>query len=69
MNEGNEFRFDLWLYNELKKRGMRQIDLATKAGVSPTTITYFLQNKRMPNTRTIAAILDALDMHLEIVSN
>lgn len=69
MNEDNKFRFDLWLYNELQKRGMKQIDLANKTGVSPATITYFLQNKRMPNTRTLAVILDALDMHLEIVSN
>ena len=69
MNEDNKFRFDLWLYNELQKRGMKQIDLANKTGVSPATITYFLQNKRMPNFRTRAVILDALDMHLEIVSN
>ena len=69
MNEDNKFRFDLWLYNELQKRGMKQIDLANKTGVSPATITYFLQNKRMQNTRTLAVILDALDMHLEIVSN
>ena len=69
MNEDNKFRFDLWLYNELQKRGMKQIDLANKTGVSPATITYFLQNNSMPNTRTIAVILDALYMHLEIVSN
>lgn len=33
MNEGNSFRFDLWLYNQMKRRGMNMKELAEKAGI------------------------------------
>ena len=69
MNENGYFRFDLWLYNELKKRGMKQIDLAEKSGVSISAIHYLLRNKQQPTMRVLGMILNALDMHMEFVSN
>ena len=69
MNENGYFRFDLWLYNELKKRRMKQIDLAEKSGVSISAIHYLLRNKQQPTMRVLAMILNALDMHMEFVSN
>ena len=69
MNENGYFRFDLWLYNELRKRGMKQIDLAEKSGVSISAVHYLLRNKQQPTMRTLGMILNALDMHMEFVSN
>lgn len=69
MNENGCFRFDLWLYNELKKRRMKQIDLAEKSGVSISAIHYLLRNQQQPTMRTLAMILNALDMHMEFVQN
>lgn len=69
MNENGYFRFDLWLYNELRKRGMKQIDLAEKSGVSISAIHYLLRNKQQPTMRVLTMILNALDMHMEFVSN
>ena len=69
MNEDNKFRFDLWLYNEMQKRGYNAFDLAEKAGVSPQTVNYYLRNTRMPTLRTLAVLLDAFDMHMEFVEN
>ena len=69
MNEGNEFRFDLWLYNQLQKRGFTQKEFADKAGITSATVSYFIHNQKMPTVRTLALILDALDMHMEFVDN
>lgn len=69
MNENGYFRFDLWLYNELRKRGMKQIDLAEKSGVSISAIHYLLSNKQQPTMRTLGMILNALDMHMDFVPN
>ena len=69
MNEGNSFRFDLWLYNELVKRGWTGADLARKTGLSKVTIGQYLGNDRMPNLRTFALILDAFGKHLVIEDN
>ena len=69
MNDNEYFRFDLWLYNELKKRGTKQIDLAEKSGVSISAIHYLLRNKQQPTMRTLGMILNALDMHMDLVSN
>lgn len=69
MNEGNNFRFDLWLYNEMQKRGMSILDLAEKADVTEKTIRRFVKNQGLPTMTTLALILDALDCHMEFVSN
>ena len=69
MNIGDEFRFDLWLYNELQKRGMKQKDLAEKADITSATVSTLIHNQKMPTVRTLALILGALDMHMEFVDN
>ena len=45
MNEGNKFRFDLWLYNEMKKRGWDAIDLAIESGISEKTIYHLYKSR------------------------
>ena len=69
MNEENSYRFDLWLYNELKKRNMTMKEFAEKAQVSESTIKRCVHNEGLPTMTTLALILDALDCHMEIVSN
>lgn len=69
MNEDNKFRFDLWLYNQMQKYGYNAIDVADKTGISPQTINHYLRDTRMPTLRTLAVLLKAFNMHLEIVEN
>ena len=69
MNDDNYFRFDLWLYNEMKKRSLTISDLAERVGVSERSICYYLRNQVMPSWRTLEDILKAFDMHLEIVTD
>lgn len=69
MNEGNYFRFDLWLYNEMKLRSLTVADLAEISGVSERSICYYLRNKIMPSWRTLEDILKVFGKHLEIVSD
>lgn len=64
-----EFHFDHWLRNELYKRDMKQKELAEKSTVTCATISYYMNNREMPTVRTLALILDALDMHMEFVDN
>ena len=65
----DEFRFDLWLQKELKKRKMRQTDLAKLAQLHQSTVFYLVHNQRLPRLETVLLVLDALGMHLEIVNN
>lgn len=69
MNEGNMFRFDLWLYNELVKRQWTGADLARKTGLSKVTVGQYLGNDRLPTLRSFQLILDAFGKHLVIEDN
>lgn len=69
MNEGNSFRFDLWLYNQMKRRGMNMKGLAEKAGISAQSVSDYVKNTRMPTVMTLALILNALDMHMVFEDN
>ena len=69
MNEGNDYRFDLWLYNEMQKRGWNNQDMARRSGLNRETIKSFLNNKRNPTMYTFGRIIKALGKHLEIVDN
>ena len=69
MNERNSYRLDLWLYNELQKRGMTMLELSEKAGVSYKTVLNCVHNVNSPSLYTLALILNALDAHIEFVSN
>ena len=69
MNEGNSFRFDLWLYNEMVKRGWNGADLARKTGLTKVTIGQYLGNDRLPTLKSFQLILDAFGKHLVIEDN
>ena len=69
MNEGNKFRFDLWLYNEMKKRGWDAIDLAIELGISEKTIYHYIKNDYLPTMYSLARLLKAFNMHMEFVQD
>lgn len=58
--------FDVWLDEQLKQKRLTKRQLAYRAGIEPSTITHYSAFKRSPTLRTLLAILDALDMTLEI---
>ena len=64
MNEGNEFRFDLWLYNQIQKRGWSLYDLEEKSGVSEQSLSLYLHNKCLPTFRSFALLLKAFNQHI-----
>ena len=51
MNEGNMFRFDLWLYNEMKKRNWDSLDLEVESGISRASINLYI--KGIFSTKTL----------------
>ena len=65
----NEFHFDTWLKDEMKKRGITQKQLAEKSYVTCATISYYMNNQKMPTVRTLDLLLNALDMHMEFLPN
>lgn len=69
MNEKANFRFDLWLYNEMQKRGYNTMDIERKTGIAHSTISNYLNNKGNPSMYTLALLLNAFDMHMEFVGN
>jgi transcriptional regulator with XRE-family HTH domain len=66
MNEGNEFRLDLWLYNEMKKRGLSISDLAEKSSLSYSSIQQYINRNKMPTLQSFGLILKALGKHIVI---
>lgn len=66
MNEGNLFRFDLWLYNEMKKRNWNTLDMERRTGLTHSTILNYLKNKTQPQLYSLALILKALNKHIVI---
>lgn len=69
MNNGNNFRFDLWLYNEMKKRGWNLFDLEYYSGVSRSSIEGYINKRRNPTLSSFARILAAFGKHIEIVDD
>lgn len=65
----DEFEFAIWLEKELRKRHIKNIELAKDAGISPSAISRYLSYDRTPTLKTLLAILDVLHMHIEIVNN
>ena len=63
------FQFDVWLKKQLEKRKWTAVQLATRAGIEPSTITHAIRCKTSPTLKTLTRILDALNMHIEIVNN
>lgn len=66
MNEGNEFRLDLWIYNEMKKRGLSISDLSEMSGLSYSSIQQYINQKKMPTLQSFGLILKALGKHIVI---
>ena len=69
VNEGESFRFDLWLYNEMCKREWNVLDLAIESGVSEKSIYEYARGTRLPTLRNFHLLLQALGKHIEIVDN
>ena len=69
MNEGNNFRFDLWIYNEMIKRNWDAIDLSVESGLSVTTINHYLRDDYLPTMYSLALILKAFNMHMVFEDN
>ena len=59
MNDGS-FRFNVWLYNEMKKRQLDSFDLEALSGVSKSSIEAYLKCRQYPTLRSFEMILDAL---------
>ena len=69
MTVNNDFHFDTWLRDEMQKRGITQKELAEKSFVTCATISYYMNNQKMPTVRTLDLLLNALDMHMEFIPN
>lgn len=69
MNKGNKFRFDLWLYNEMKKRQWDSIDVEIASGISKSSIDAYTKGKQYPTLYSFAKIIEAFNKHIEIVDN
>jgi len=54
--------FGEWLEGELKRRGMTQSELARRAGLSHSTITNIIANRRGVSSETIISIAKALEI-------
>lgn len=65
----NDYHFNEWLREELKKRNITQKDFAEKAGITTATVSTYVNSRKMPTIRTLELILDALDMHMEFIEN
>jgi transcriptional regulator with XRE-family HTH domain len=44
--------------------GVRQVEIARRAGVTKQMLSGFERSKRLPSLRTLAKLLDALDARL-----
>ncbi len=50
------------LIEELKHSGMTQTELASKIGVAPPMISYYLHGKKMPAIDTLANLCKVLNI-------
>lgn len=66
MNNGDSFRFDLWLYNEMRKREWNTMDMERATGLSHVQIWQYLHNNANPSLRSFALILKAFNKHIII---
>ena len=55
--------FSKRLETALKIRGMKQADLADKAGTSRAIITIYLQGKTVPRKRSLIKLAEVLDVN------
>ena len=69
MSDGNWFRFDLWLYNEMKKRDITPKELAKASELSYTGILLLLKGDRNPTLYSFQKILRVLGLHIEVVED
>lgn len=64
----NDETFGVYVRKQLAERGMRQKDLAIRAGLSPSTISRLLRNnvdlEHGPSWRVFAKIVRALELDL-----
>lgn len=50
----------------VKKRGLKQVDLASRLNISKSTVSQWLnpKNRKMPSTETLGKIIKVLDVNL-----
>ena len=65
----DDFHFDLWMADELQKRGWDAIDLSVESDLSVTTINHYLRNDYLPTLYSLWQILKAFGMHMEFVKD
>ena len=60
MSDGKSFRFNVWLYNEMKNKHLDSFDMEVLSGVSKSSIEAYLKDRQYPTLRSFELILDAL---------
>ena len=64
-----DFRFDRWLKKKLYEKDMSVSDLSRKSGIPNSTLFYLINGSSKPTFSTFEVILDALDVHIELIDN
>ena len=59
--------FGKWLSMQIRRRDMSQIALATKAGLSKSSISAYVNGERVPDPASCDRIADALGINLDVV--
>jgi transcriptional regulator with XRE-family HTH domain len=62
-----EKEFGLWLQEELIKRGMSQMQLSIKSGVTPAQISRIISGSRGAGEKTLSSIAQGLNIAPETV--
>lgn len=50
-----------------RRRGLRQCDMAERAGITRSMASAYERGRRLPSLRTLDALLDALDADLGVL--
>ena len=61
----DNFEFDTWLLDQMERKNMNHDQLAQRAGIRSSNITYYLYYGKLPTLRTFLKILDALGMTVQ----
>ena len=59
-----DFEFDSWLLDQMERKALNQEQLAARAGIRSSNITYYLYYGKLPTFRTFLKILNALGMRM-----
>lgn len=65
----NEKEFAEWLEEEMDRQNLTRKELANRAGITVTTLRYYLREMRSPSLRCVNLVLGALGKKLVIVDD